>query len=72
MADIIKRHNFTYYLYVDNIELSVPFNLGSDDLFNSDLCKSSVELWVQEINNWMILNGVKLNKEKNSCFTLSA
>ena len=54
MADIIKRHNLTYHLYASH-------KLGSDDLLAS--AKSSIEICAQEINNWMILNGLKLNKE---------
>ena len=60
MADIIKRHNLTYHLYADAFN-SVSFNLGSDDLLSS--VKSNIELCVQEINNQIILNGVKLNEE---------
>ena len=61
VADIIKRHNPTYHLYADDTQLYVSFKLGSGDLLSS--AKSSVEICVQEINNWMILNGLKLNEE---------
>ena len=44
----------------------MSFKFGSDDLLLS--AKSSIEICVQEINNWMILNGLKLNEEKLSCF----
>ena len=44
----------------------MSFKLGSDDLLSS--AKASIEICVQEINNWMILNGLKLNGEKLSCF----
>ena len=62
VADIIKRHN----LYADDTQLYVSFKLGSDDLLSS--AKSSIEICAQEINNSMILNGLKLNEEKPSCF----
>ena len=61
VADIIKRHNPTYHLYADDTQLYVSFKLGSGDLLSS--AKYSVEICVQEINNWMILNGLKLNEE---------
>ena len=61
VADIIKRHNPTYHLYADDTQLYVSFKLGSGDLLSS--AKSSIEICVQEINNWMILNGLKLNEE---------
>ena len=44
-------------------QLYVSCKLGSGDLLSS--AKSSIEICVQEINDWMIFNGVKLNEEKN-------
>ena len=41
---------------------SCVIKLGSDHLLSS--AKSSIEIFVQEVNNWMILNGLKLNEEK--------
>ena len=43
-VDIIKRHNPTYHLYVDDTQLYVSFKLGSGDLPSS--AKSSVEICV--------------------------
>ena len=70
VADIIKRHNLTYHRYADDTQLYVSFKLGSDDLLSSD--KSSIEICVQEINNWMILNGLKLNEKKTELLLLSS
>ena len=70
VADIIKRHNLTYHLSADDTQLYVSFKLGSDDFLSS--AKSSIELCVQEINNWMILNGLKLNEEKTELLLLSS
>ena len=70
VADIIRRHNLTYHLYADETQLYVSFKLGSDDLLAS--AKSSIEICVQEINNWMILNGVKLNEEKTKFLLFSS
>ena len=66
VADIIKRHN----LYADDNQLYVSFKLGRDDVLSS--AKSSIEICLQEINNWMILNGLKLNKEKTERLPLSS
>ena len=38
----------------------VSCKLGSGDLLSS--AKSSIEMCVKEINDWMIFNGVKLNE----------
>ena len=56
MAAFINRLNVTYHLHTDDTQLYVLFNLGSDDLFSS--AKFSIEICVQEINNWMIFNGL--------------
>ena len=70
VADIIKRHNPTCHLYADDTQLYVSFKLGIGDLLSS--AKSSVEICVQEINNWMILNGLKLNEETTELLLLSS
>ena len=70
VADIIKRHNLTYHFYADDIQLYMPFKLGSDDLLSS--AKSSIEICVQEINNWMIRIVLKLNEEKTKFLLLSS
>ena len=44
--------------------------MGSDDLLSS--AKSSIEICVQEINDWMIFNGLKLNEEKTELLLLSS
>ena len=60
VADIVKRHNLMYHLYVDDTQLYVSFKLGSDDLLSS--AKSRIEICVREINNWMILTIIVINK----------
>lgn len=70
VADIIKRHNLMYHLYADDTQLYVSFKLGSDDLLSSVKC--GIGICVQEINGWMILNGLKLNEKKTELFLLSS
>ena len=72
MADIIKKHNLMYHLYADDTQLYayVSFKLGSDDLLSS--AQFSIEMCVMAINNWMILNGLKLNEEKTELLLLSS
>ena len=47
----------------------MAFKLGDDDLLSS--AKFSIEVCVQQINNWMILNGLKLNEEKTELLSPS-
>ena len=70
VADVIKKYDLMYHLYADDTQLYVSFKLGSDDLLSS--AKFSIEMCVQEINNWMILNGLKLNEEKTELLLLSS
>ena len=46
----------------------MSFKLGSDALVSS--AKSNIDICVQEINNWMILTGLKLNEEKTELLLL--
>ena len=48
----------------------MSFKLGSDDLLSS--AKSSIKICAQEIKNWMILDGLKLNEEKTELLLLSS
>ena len=48
----------------------MAFKLGSDDFLSA--AKSSIEICVQEINNWMILNSLKLNEEKTKLLLLTS
>ena len=61
-----------YHIYADDTQLYayVSFNLGNDDLLSS--AQFSIEMCVKEINNWMILNGLKLNEEKTELLLLSS
>ena len=70
MADIIKRQILRTDLYIDDTKLYVSFKLGSDDLLSS--AKSTIEICANEINNWIILNGLKLNEEKTELLLLSS
>ena len=59
-----------YHLYADDTQLYVSFKLGSDDLLSSVKC--GIGICVQEINSWMILNGLKLKEKKGELFLLSS
>ena len=48
----------------------MSFKLESDDLLPS--AKSSIEICVQDINSWMIVNGLKLNEGKSKLLLLSS
>ena len=62
-----------YHRYADDTQLYESFKSGSDDLLSSAHCPQySIEMCVKEINNWMILNGLKLNEEKTELFLLSS
>ena len=49
--------------------MTLSYKVGDDDLLSS--AKFSIEVCAQEINNWMILNGLKLNEEKTELLLLS-
>ena len=52
--------------------LSSMCHLNLEVMIFSSSAKSSIEICAQEINNWMILNGLKLNEEKTELLLLSS
>ena len=72
LSDIVntKKFNLSYHFYADDSQLYLSFQptvLGDRDLavFNIDSC-------VNEINHWMMVNRLKLNKDKTELLVISA
>ena len=61
LADIIKRYNLEYNFYADDTQLYVAFK--TDCLDKMVGCKTTIEQCVRDIDNWMVINKLKLNQE---------
>ena len=62
LADIIKRYNLEYHFYADDTQLYVVFK--TDCLDKMVECKTTIEQCVRDIDNWMVINKLKLNQDK--------
>ena len=62
IADIINLHNLQYHLYADDSQLYISFK--TDCFADLAQAKSSVELCVKDIDQWMTNNMLMLNQEK--------
>jgi len=62
LSDIVKKFNLSYHFYADDSQLYLSFQptIPSD----RDLAVSNIERCVHEIDHWMLINRLKLNKDK--------
>jgi len=64
LSDIACKHELSFHFYADDTQLYVTFETSSPN--DIELSKCRLEACVREINGWMLLNRLKLNKEKLS------
>ena len=62
LSDIANKHGFSFHFYADDTQPYITFETSS--LNEMELSKSKLEACVQEIDTWMLLNKLKLNREK--------
>ena len=68
IADIINLHSLQYHLYADDSQLYISFK--TDCFADLAQAKSSVELCVKDIEQWMTKNMLKLNQEKTELIVI--
>ena len=61
LSDIVKKFNLSYHFYADDSQLYLSFQ--PTVLGERDLAVSNIESCVNEINHWMMVNRLKLNKD---------
>ena len=62
LSDIVKKFNLSYHFYADDSHLYLTFQPTIPGV--RDLAVSNIERCVLEIDHWMLVNRVKLNKDK--------
>ena len=62
LADILKHHIMCYHLYANDIQMYVSFATNDDNSLNSSI--TQIENCLSDINLWMTVNKLKLNKSK--------
>ena len=67
IADVIKRHGMRFHFYADVTQLYMSFK--PVDVLQS---KSLIERCIQDVQQWMVVNKLKLNGDKSELLVLTA
>ena len=70
LSDIVKKFNLSYHFYADDSQLYLSLQPTTPG--NGDLAVSNIERCVLEIDHWMLVNRLKLNKDKTELLVISA
>ena len=71
VADIINFHKLQYHLYADDTQLYISFKTDCS-CYDLSLAKRRVECCVNDIDCWMVNNGLKLNQDKTELVFISS
>ena len=69
LSDIVKKFNLSYHFYADDSQLYLSFQPTIPG--DRDLAVSNIERCVLEIDHWMLVNRLKLNKDKTELLVIS-
>ena len=70
VAEILRQHKMFFHLYADDTQLYIPFSCN-DDLALNDSMKL-IENCLSDIDAWMTINKLKLNKDKTEFLLFSS
>ena len=70
LADILRCHGMNFHFYADDTQLFMPFSCN-DNCSVSEAVKK-MESCLSELNDWMVANKLKLNKDKTKLLIFSS
>ncbi|KAK3705766.1 hypothetical protein QZH41_000593 [Actinostola sp. cb2023] len=62
LGDILRKHNMMYHLYADDSQIYATFTYDEPD--DMSAAKHGIDRCLVDINCWMSINKLKLNKDK--------
>ena len=62
LADILRFHEMQFHFYADDIHLYISFSTNKDAELTNSITK--IEECLSDIDKWMSINRLKLNKDK--------
>ena len=68
LADILRFHEMQFHFYADDIHLYISFSTNKDAELTNSITK--IEECLSDIDKWMSINRLKLNKDKTEHFYL--
>ena len=68
MADILRFHEMPFHFYADDTQLYISFSTNNDTELTNSITK--IEECLSDIDKWMSINRLKLNKDKTELLYL--
>ena len=68
LADILRFHEMQFHFYADNTQLYISFSTNNDMELTNIITK--FEECLSDVDKWMSINGLKLNKDKTALLYL--
>ena len=68
LADILRFYDMQFYFYADDTQLYISFSINDDLKLTSNI--ANIENCLFDLDKWMALNKLKLNKDKTELLYL--